>query len=632
MNSQATVIPEEVVKALQPRYTNLRKVGKGGYAFVLAAYDTVNNGEVAVKVLHGGLPEIASTRFSQEKAILVLLHHPNVIQIIENPKPIDGVEYYTMRFLPTSVLDELEGLPQEKMNATRALDILRPISRALRHIHKRGIAHRDISPQNILTEDGEPWLCDFGIGARLDDKPLTGSLAFHPGNPQFMAPEQPGPDMEVDWRLCDIYSLGATAYRMLAGTCPDKSNPADLPDDVPRFLAHAVMKCLESAPKDRWQSADELVIALKAPERATRPTGLPNESAMGKRPEETITTGQWEEIQKIVSEAARFGGQAVMKLFDPTLFRPSRSSGSDLDPDLDVRAQANLAAALEIVRHAGPPLVALADALDRRPLLVSGPEFRPRPGTTWGALKEQLGPPLSKCIVPQDRFFREGGRAIGLAFLGLDGSNAFRRGLPLFCNAVTVFIDGKPYVSAICDPLSQAVYSALLPHGATAPPGARLDVTDGEPIDLTTIPTGEDTRLRKVELGVHLSRTHADKLHEFFQANRRSGASEFEDLARRFGDIYAINSGVRAMAEVARGALGGFVNKFTPLWAIAPGEVLLRACGGSVTDFKGIPIDYSLGESTSLVATKRRDVHEALLQTLGGPPTLETTPITPPGE
>ncbi len=96
-----------------------------------------------------------------------------------------------------------------------------------------------------------------------------------------------------------------------------------------------------------------------------------------------------------------------------------------------------------------------------------------------------------------------------------------------------------------------------------------------------------------------------------------SGPSEskLEQLATQFGGIYILNSGLLAMVEVARGALGAFVNNSTNTWDVAAGEVLVRACGGKVTDFNGNSIQYSSGEKISVVAGSP-EIHDKVINIL----------------
>jgi fructose-1,6-bisphosphatase/inositol monophosphatase family enzyme len=69
-----------------------------------------------------------------------------------------------------------------------------------------------------------------------------------------------------------------------------------------------------------------------------------------------------------------------------------------------------------------------------------------------------------------------------------------------------------------------------------------------------------------------------------------------------------------ALAEVARGGLSGFVNITTNPWDTAAGEVLIKACGGRVTDFSGKEIDYSSSEKISIIAAKDNALHAAIMR------------------
>jgi fructose-1,6-bisphosphatase/inositol monophosphatase family enzyme len=91
-------------------------------------------------------------------------------------------------------------------------------------------------------------------------------------------------------------------------------------------------------------------------------------------------------------------------------------------------------------------------------------------------------------------------------------------------------------------------------------------------------------------------------------------------LALASGGIYALGSGILAMADVARGALGGFVNIITNLWDVAAGEVLVRACGGKVTTFEGSPIEYTSANQISVIAAKGHLYKEIYAHLLGHDP------------
>lgn len=102
------------------------------------------------------------------------------------------------------------------------------------------------------------------------------------------------------------------------------------------------------------------------------------------------------------------------------------------------------------------------------------------------------------------------------------------------------------------------------------------------------------------------------KVQRFSPLNPLS-ISKFQQIAYEFGGIYALNSGISQMLEVAKGSIGGFVNYRTHPWDVAAGEVVVRASGGMVTDIYGQPIDYSSARSVSVVAGNTK-VHSDLVK------------------
>ena len=142
--------------------------------------------------------------------------------------------------------------------------------------------HRDIKP-TILSE-GTAVVTDFGIAKAISAARTSApgatltQIGTSIGTPAYMAPEQAAGDPDIDHRA-DIYSLGAMAYELLAGKpvfadrtaqrmlaahmgeAPRSIN--EIRPDVPAPLAELVMRCLEKDPKDRPQSATEIVRVLE---------------------------------------------------------------------------------------------------------------------------------------------------------------------------------------------------------------------------------------------------------------------------------------------------------------------------------------------------------------------------------
>jgi serine/threonine protein kinase len=117
------------------------------------------------------------------------------------------------------ILERCHGQP---LDLTRALRIAIGLTRALGHVHRHGLIHKDIKPENVLVDDADRvWLTGFGIASRLPrERQVPAPVETISGTLAYMAPEQTGfMNRSVDSRS-DFYSLGVTLYRMLTGALP----------------------------------------------------------------------------------------------------------------------------------------------------------------------------------------------------------------------------------------------------------------------------------------------------------------------------------------------------------------------------------------------------------------------------
>jgi len=179
----------------------------------------------------------------------------------------------------TLVLEDPGGAPLERLlgrplEVAQFLRIAIPLAGALRHVHERGLIHKDIKPANILVDaaSGGVWLTGFGIASRLPrehqapapPEVIAGTLAY-------MAPEQTGRmNRSVDSRS-DLYALGVTFYEMLTGVLPftaidpmewvhchiarQPAPPTERVAGVPGPLSAIVMKLLAKTAEERYQTA-----------------------------------------------------------------------------------------------------------------------------------------------------------------------------------------------------------------------------------------------------------------------------------------------------------------------------------------------------------------------------------------
>jgi eukaryotic-like serine/threonine-protein kinase len=199
----------------------IRVLGRGAMAVVFLAEQQSLGRFVALKILRPSLAIDASyvKRFQQEARAAASLVHPNIVQIYEVGQAAN-LHYISQEYVAGR---NLKQLMQQHAAFTPAetLVILKQVAAALAKAQEFRIVHRDIKPENILLgADGLVKVADFGL-ARVtsdrDQRELT-KIGFTMGTPLYMSPEQvEGKSLDV---RSDIYSLGVTAFHMLAGKPP----------------------------------------------------------------------------------------------------------------------------------------------------------------------------------------------------------------------------------------------------------------------------------------------------------------------------------------------------------------------------------------------------------------------------
>ena len=268
-----------VRQALGDRYTVEREIGRGGAARVFLAQDR-EGGKVALKILHPELAlSVTAQRFLREIGMLSKLQHPHIAQMVDYGE-LDFLVYYAMRYIEgPSLRVHLDRA--RRLSVVDAVRLARDLLDALATAHREGIVHRDVKPENVVLAREGAVLLDFGIARAIvasGTERLTRS-GFTVGTSAYMSPEQVNGSQEIDHRS-DLYSLGCVLFECLAGSPPflDPLEEAVLkmhtarpaPDvrrareDTPRPLADAIGRALEKEPRDRWQSAGEMLDALPA--------------------------------------------------------------------------------------------------------------------------------------------------------------------------------------------------------------------------------------------------------------------------------------------------------------------------------------------------------------------------------
>lgn len=244
-------------------------LGAGGMGAVVEAMDLKLKRTVALKFLP---PEVISDpknaqELRHEAEITSRIQNENVVQIFSWHE-VDNVPFYAMEFVEGETVEQYVNR-RGRLPAYEALRITAEAARGLEALHKSGIIHRDIKPQNILlSKDGRVKITDFGI-SRTQEMITTEVLRARKiaGTPKFMSPEQARG--EAATKHSDIYSLGATLYFMLTGRPPVEAAP-DLREQIQYVRDGKIVPILKVLPKINKDLA-RLVSRCLSPIQSRRP-------------------------------------------------------------------------------------------------------------------------------------------------------------------------------------------------------------------------------------------------------------------------------------------------------------------------------------------------------------------------
>jgi serine/threonine protein kinase len=252
-------------------------IASGGMGTVYTALDTKLQREVALKMMKREMaadPQILQG-FYREARAAAALNHTNIIHIYSFDE-WEGQPYLVMELANHGSLDNLierDG----KVDELRVLDVGIKVASALASALKHNLLHRDIKPGNILyNAEGEPKLIDFGLVRAAETDDTWEDQIW--GTVYYVAPEKierKGEDFHSD-----MYSLGGTLYHALTGHVPFEAPTVDevvaahvhTPLTPPNLVVPAVseatsdalLKCMAKRPSDRFETYDEMQMALEA--------------------------------------------------------------------------------------------------------------------------------------------------------------------------------------------------------------------------------------------------------------------------------------------------------------------------------------------------------------------------------
>jgi serine/threonine-protein kinase len=269
---------------IENKYRIEALIGRGGMGAVFRAVHIISQKSVALKwMLRTGSDEHMRARFLREVRAAGRIDHPNVVDVYDCGQDTEGC-YLVMELLHgESLRARLERGP---VASADAVDLLVPAMRGLSAVHRAGVIHRDLKPDNVFLcesrngESREAKVLDFGISALhgLDTAQLPLTIAGTViGTPAYMSPEQFQDGHDVDAR-CDVYALGVMLYETLTGQLPFEAEsyaglvvqvvnaapraPRALRPDLPLRLEQVVLRALAKRRQDRFSSVDELIAAI----------------------------------------------------------------------------------------------------------------------------------------------------------------------------------------------------------------------------------------------------------------------------------------------------------------------------------------------------------------------------------
>ncbi len=257
------------------------ELGRGAMGVTYKAFDVDLRCPVTLKVISEKYlgDESARLRFLREARAAASVRHPNVAWVLHLGRT--GQNYfYAMEFVEGETLENLIKR-SGRLELKLTLEIATQVAAGLAAVHKQKLVHRDIKPSNIMVslEEGgavTAKIIDLGL-AKAVSEPGSQTAISMPGGfvgtPDFASPEQFA-GVQVDIRS-DLYSLGATLWKMLTGQTPFRGTSAELMyrhlhaplavgelDRVPQPVVVLLEKLLEKDPAQRFRTPNELLKAM----------------------------------------------------------------------------------------------------------------------------------------------------------------------------------------------------------------------------------------------------------------------------------------------------------------------------------------------------------------------------------
>ena len=212
------------------------------------------------------LVEKLRAKFLAEAAALYGFNHPNIVRVTDTFEE-NGTAYYVMEYIDGSSLANIVE-KNGPLSEEKALGYIRQVADALKYVHSQNYLHLDVKPHNIMVDGNDrAVLIDFGVSKQYDEANGANTSTLVGSTPGYAPLEQSGSGIREFSPTTDIYSLGATLFKLVTGINPPvasevNENGLPTPVGVSSALFHAIETAMQPRRKDRPQNIDEFLSLL----------------------------------------------------------------------------------------------------------------------------------------------------------------------------------------------------------------------------------------------------------------------------------------------------------------------------------------------------------------------------------
>jgi serine/threonine protein kinase len=226
------------------RFQVLGTLGSGAHSSIVHIRRAADGRAYALKIVPVDGPDDHKflEQARHEFRVAGMLDHPNVVKVHALEEQRDWLfrvkkAHLLIEYVDGKTLDDLPQLPVRSL-----LPLFVQVASGLVHLHRRGVYHADLKPNNLmLTRDNRVKIIDFGLAWVKGQ--AKGRVQ---GTPEYMAPETAA--RKIVNERTDVYNFGATMYRLLTGRLPPSTLPGGLADD-PKSFASRLKPVAESCPE-----------------------------------------------------------------------------------------------------------------------------------------------------------------------------------------------------------------------------------------------------------------------------------------------------------------------------------------------------------------------------------------------